>query len=435
MRNYRLIFGISFWCIALVGALMVPVFLSGNSWISSIPRVFRYVHSERQTVTVNFNRDLYVQYGDPVFLKTEYGFKRIGQVTSEQVNEFGIEVRTKSVKIILFGDAPPITHDCFVTLHDTPSSFEWAVNKLLPKQKREEIINELKLKFKEHQAEIIEGFTPIVQDTIFEMGKVLQEDLRNAIRDNREQLIKIGARYQESFVEKKLIPLVKKEIWPIIERRSTPVINRVGNEIWQKASLWRFGWRLAYDKFPLTNSNLLEQEWNRFVKNDAIPVIENHADEFYQLARSIMREISENTEVKQAGKEGIQQLLKDEEIKELITKTLWKILFENDRLNEVVKRNLSSERTVTLIRETSDKFEDKIREIGDELFGTFEQGIKKEFAAVLRKEILQRDQRWFELKYAGTADENRLEIATQIDGFFDPDASDRPEFVRYWNDK
>ena len=435
MKNYRLIFGICFWCLVGITAFLLPIVLSENSWIGSFGRIYRYVRAERQNVTVNFDRELFVRVGDPVYLKTEYGWKRIGQVVSDQVDNDGYEVRTESVTITLFGDAPPVTKDCYVTLHETPGSFEWAIKRLLPEEKRKTIIEDLKRKFEEHQTEIVNGFTPIIRDTVMEMGWVLQEDLRNAIRDNREKLASIGARYQESFVEKRLIPLVKKEIWPIVEARSRPLLDQVGSEIWQKASLWRFGWRLAYDKFPLTNSNLVQQEWNRFVKNDAMPVIENHADDFYQLARSIMREIAENQEVKAAGKEGLQQLLADEEVKTLISETLWKILFENERLNEVIKRNLSDEKTLKLVRDTTEKFEDKIREIGDDIFGTFERGITKEFAGVLRKEILRRDQRWFVLRYTKSDVEDRLELATEVEGFFLLDADDRPEFVRYRNDK
>ncbi len=116
--------------------MLLPVVLSENSWIGSFGRIYRYVGSERQEVTVKFDRDLYVRVGDPVYMKTEYGWKRIGQVISEQIDEVGDEVRTESVTIALFGDSPPVTKDCFVTLHETPGSFEWALKRLLPKEKR-----------------------------------------------------------------------------------------------------------------------------------------------------------------------------------------------------------------------------------------------------------------------------------------------------------
>lgn len=435
MKNFRLWFGTTFWCLVVALIVWLPILLPNNSWIGSFGRIARYVRAERQQVEVAFDRELYVQVGDPVYLKTEYGWKRIGQVVSEQVNEWGEPIWSESVTLALFGDAPPVTRDCYFTLHETPGTFEWALQRMFPPARRQEIIAELKAKFMDHQEEIVAGFVPVLQQTMDEVGQVLQEDLLRAIRENREQLATIGARYQETFVEKRLVPLVREVIWPIVEQRSRPLLNQVGNEIWQKASLWRFGWRLAYDQFPLTSSNLLQKEWERFVKQDALPVIESHSDEFYQLARSILREIAENPEVKLAGKEGLQQLLRDEEIKELTSRTLWQVLFENPRLNEVIRDSLSSEQTVQLLRDTSEKFEDKIREIGDRIFGTFDRGITREFAGVLRKEILRRDQRWLVLRYRDSEEDDRLEMTSRVDGFFVADASDRPEFVRYRNEE
>ncbi|MEE2641147.1 MAG: hypothetical protein VX768_11015 [Planctomycetota bacterium] len=441
MNRLRLYFGMAFWSIAILSIVLMPVFLSNNPWLKSIGRVREYVASERQSITIDFRNPCYVKQGDPIYIRTEYGWKRIGQVVSEHYNEEGYLLATDSASAVLFGDAPPITGDCYMTLHETPGNFEWALKKILPESKRKEIITELKDTFELHQREIIEGFTPVVMDTLKEIGKILQEDLKNSVTENREQLQKIAARYQEGFVDKRLVPLLREEIWPIIEARSQPVLDEVGSEIWQKASLWRFGWRLAYDKFPLTNSNLVQQEWNRFVQKDAMPVVESHADDFYRLATNILREIAENPQVKAAGKEGVQQLLNDSEIQSLIQETLWKILFENQRLNEVIRKNLSHERTIQVMRETSEKFEDKLREIGDNLFGTFEEGITPEFAGVLRAEILRRDKRWIVLRYrendSGPAPDPSLDPLDSIDtveGFYTSDVTDRPEFVRYRNE-
>jgi hypothetical protein len=437
MKHFRYYFGIVVWCAALVGSAVIPVALSDNNWVLSLGRVWSYLQNERQVVVVNFDQSIFVKEGDPVYLKTEFGWKRIGQVTSEQYTEDGFLQPVRSVTIAFFGDAPPLQSGdgCFVTLHETPGSFEWALKRLFPKSKRDRMLADLKLTFEQHQQEIIGGFTPIVMDLVREIGLVLQEDLRNALTSQRDKIVKIAARYQEGFVEKRLVPLLKEEIWPIVERRSQPILNQVGSEIWQRASIWRFGWRLAYDKFPLTSSNLVQQEWTRFVKTEAMPVVENHADDFFQLARNVMREIAANEEVKRAGKDGVDQLLKDQEIKSLISETLWEVLFENERLTKLIKENLESERTIDIVRSTSQKFEDEIRKIGDRIFGTFEGGITKEFAGVLRKEILRRDQRWLVLHFQKPTNPKGTEFTREIHGYFSPDTSDRPEFVRYRNDK
>jgi hypothetical protein len=83
------------------------------------------------------------------------------------------------------------------------------------------------------------------------------------------------------------------------------------------------------------------------------------------------------------------------------------------------------------IRSTSDKFEIKLREIGDQIFGTFEKGITREFAGILRNQILQRDQRWLILRYKDNSIkiENRFDLAIEIEGNFVRENDLIPEFV------
>lgn len=412
----------------ILTVLAAPILFSKNPWIRSLQGVSNYVQSPRQLVAVQFDRKLKLEGGDPIFVVTENGLKRIGQIVPAENNASNASQFNEIYQVVFYGDSPPITNDCFLTVHKSESSFGWAFQKLFPEARQQKVIAELKATF---DLEIVEKFSPIVLDTMRDVSKVLQQDLRDAFTQNREKLAAIAARYQEGFVEKRLIPLVKEEIWPIVESRSQPVLNDVGNEIWKRASLWRFGWRLAYDKIPLTDSNLVQKEWSRFVKKDAIPVLEEHSDEFYALAKDIMKEIAENSEVKRAGKEGVDQLLKDEEIKSLIKETLWKILFENERLKQVFQNNFSNERVLAAIQETSNKFEVKIREIGDETFGTFEEGITPEFAGILRNQILQRDHRWLILRYRNNAEDigNRFDLATEIDGTYLLENDYTPEFV------
>ena len=47
-----------------------------------------------------------------------------------------------------------------------------------------------------------------------------------------------------------LLPLVKSDVLPIVRQRAEPALREVGQELWQRVSLWRFGWRMAYDFLP-----------------------------------------------------------------------------------------------------------------------------------------------------------------------------------------
>ena len=433
LKKFRLYFGTMFWGSILLLVLLSPSLFPGNDWILSLKGVSGYLQSNRQHVAVQFPYPLYIKKGDPIYWITEENeMQRVGQISVGENANTITWAATDATEAVFFGDAPTITEDYFLVLHETPPSFEWAFDKLLPPAKRAEIIVELKETFQQIQFRHGEHVIPVVYETMREAVSVLQEDLRKAFLDRREAIAKIAARYQDGFVEKQLFPLIKNEIFPIVESRAKPVLNSVGNKIWQRASLWRFGWRLAYDNLPLTGSNLLQQEWSRFVANEAMPVIESYSDEFYQLSKDILQEIAGNSAVKQAGKDAMKQLLDDREILDLLSATLREVLVDNDRLKVVVKKSLENAEIQSMITEASDRFEDKLREIGDRIFGTFEDGITREFAGVLRKEILRRDQRWFVLKYRGPS-RGGLQSpipAQKIEGVFEDVYDRRPDFVR-----
>ena len=61
--------------------------------------------------------------------------------------------------------------------------------------------------------------------------------------------------------------------------------------------IWRFGWRAAYDRSPLPRRDLVQQEWDRFVEQDAIPVFDQHMDEIVAAVQQTIAEIAANQAV------------------------------------------------------------------------------------------------------------------------------------------
>ena len=106
------------------------------------------------------------------------------------------------------------------------------------------------------------------------------------------QLREIGDRLQADLVEKEIIPLVQDEIWPIVDEESRPLAAKVGQEIWNEVSVFRFGWRYLYDKTPLPDRKLTEKEFNRFVDQKAIPILEAHIGDFVELQKTLLKRVS-----------------------------------------------------------------------------------------------------------------------------------------------
>jgi hypothetical protein len=90
-------------------------------------------------------------------------------------------------------------------------------------------------------------------------------------------------------------------------------------------------------------------------------------------------------------------------------------IVDNPRLHEVWRNVWSSEQARRALAVTGDHFEPVVRQIGDDLFGTQEEGINPDFARVLRNQILGKDRRWIIAKPSANRSEGTRLIVKPAD--------------------
>ena len=169
----------------------------------------------------------------------------------------------------------------------------------------------------------------------------------------------------------------------------------MGEELWQKVSVWRFGWRLIYDVSPLPEKKLTDQEWNRFFDHDAMPILEKHSEDFAGVITEVIRDTAANQHVQEVSRKSLAMMAEDPQLRALLRSLLREVIVDNPRFRETVDRQLNSPETRRALDVTSARLEPAMRRIGDMIFGTQNAGITPEFAQVLRSEILDKDHRWF----------------------------------------
>jgi hypothetical protein len=172
------------------------------------------------------------------------------------------------------------------------------------------------------------------------------------------------------------------------------VAESIGRELWDRASLWRFGWRAAYDKSPLPSRNLVQQEWDRFVEQEAVPVFDQHMEEIVDAVQRTLADVSSDTEVRQEIGDALGLIMEDPATIDLFRKILRESIVDNPKLHQVWRDVWGSEQARSALQTAGDRMEPVVRQIGDDLFGTREQGINPDFARVLRNQILGKDRRW-----------------------------------------
>ena len=323
----------------------------------------------------------------PVFVKQKNEWKQSGLVLESSDPE-----GTKSL-IRWYGDEAIASEYDFVAYRSSGQLSE-VVSTLLPEEKRKQITNRLNNTFQLYGQEFVDDLIPLIQQTLNQAVPQIEKGFRESIARNEREIDEMLNRWNTQYFEPELIPLAKEELLPIVRLHAQPVAESIGRELWDRASLWRFGWRAAYDKVPLPKRNLVQQEWDRFVEDDALPVFESHTDEMVTAIQRTLSDITTSQTIRDQVGDGITRLAKDKETRNLIQKLIRESIIENEALRVALSDVWSSDRAEEWFEKNSRRLEPVIRQIGEDLFGSETEGINPDFARVLRNQILGKDRNW-----------------------------------------
>jgi hypothetical protein len=265
---------------------------------------------------------------------------------------------------------------------------------MLPAAKREKIRERLEQAFRAHGDEMMSSLVPIVQQSLQRSLPVIEEEFRKSTARHRGEIDELVERWNDKLIDQRLVPLARREVIPIVRRHGQPIAEEIGRELWDRAPLWRFGWRAAYDRSPLPERNLVQEEWERFVDQEAIPVFEQHMDEIVEAIQQTIADIAANRAVTNELGEVAKSLLGDPQAVRILRDVLKESIVDNAQLRTVWRDVWSSDQARRALDVAGDRLEPVIRQIGDDLFGNEAQGINPDFARVLRNQILGKDRRW-----------------------------------------
>jgi hypothetical protein len=339
-----------------------------------------------------------VAIGDPVFVAEGSELRQVGEVCALIQDNIILPARhAKAIgaEIQLFPTAPACGANAELTYFTIPDSLAWVVQTLLTPERKAIISQEIRTAYEDYRDELLASLRPMVQGTLRDSLVVIEQDLPRAIERRGAEIQALGTKYEREIVNRQLLPLAQREIWPIVQRHSEPVVNRIGIELWERVSLWRFAWRAAYDRSPLPDRHLLEQEWRRFVRHEAMPILSQHTSEMIEVVRAVIQDVARNEAVQAGVRRSLSQVASDPEFQQLVWEVFEEVIVANPRVREVIEQQWSGPQAQEAFELASDRLEPAVRRIADLVFGSFERGITPEFAQVLRTQILAKDQRWF----------------------------------------
>ena len=228
MRPLRIFLGIIIW----IGLLIAGVRLAdrkfaeqGHSREDVQQDVFELVTTQKRYVEIEAVRPVRFVVGDPVFGPSGDEMVQVGEVAAvfspdEIQDGFVNAAVTTRAQIVLYDDAGVL--DPVLTHYTSPDSLAATIATLLPKSRRDEIANEIRTAVIENREEVVAVLKPLVEQSVRDSVKVVEEELRLAIRRHRSDLTKLGAKYQRDLVSREVVPLVREELLPIVRKHAEP---------------------------------------------------------------------------------------------------------------------------------------------------------------------------------------------------------------------
>jgi hypothetical protein len=167
----------------------------------------------------------------------------------------------------------------------------------------------------------------------------------------------------------------------------------MAGEIWQRVSVWRLGWRYLADKIGVGGDSL-EKEWNRFVAEDALPIIESRMTELADVASSVLSEASADPRVQEMLRISLDRLVQDPAMQSLMGEVARESLLDNQAVAEAMSRGFERPAVQRAIQDVLAQWEPVAVGVVQKIWSDRSGNISPELARVLRSHVLGKDRRW-----------------------------------------
>lgn len=390
--NDRKVIGVAFWLILISIAVVWTV------RHRSMASLLQAALASRPVEIAMIDPTGWVRVNDVVFGPEEQGdvggqndWREIGFVSF--VEQASTLARPSKIVVTLF-EPRRLSGQSQFRVHRSSGRMDEIMATLIPPDRRQVLQQRLSEAMNAHLAEVADALLPLVLQSLQASVPVIEEGIVESVARHRDELESLAARYKADLVQDRLVPLVRVEVIPIVRRHGQAPAEEIGREIWNKASLWRFGWRAIYDKSPLPERELLQEEWRRFVEQEVVPTVENHLDEIVVAVELMMRDLIANERLRDEMVGLAGAIVDDSEARQLFRVILSEAVLDNAELKQVWTNLWSSPDAKRRVRLAGQRIEPILRQIGDEIMGTREGGIEPGFARVLRNQILGKDRSW-----------------------------------------
>lgn len=411
-RLVRIVVGIALWCsVVLWASLLLTERRGGDT--TTLHDLSDFFITQDVTFDVELTRRQFLELGDSVYVQpvdraADSEPVLVGEVAS-LVGDDG-EVRaefyglTRRARLRIFDwHSATLYADASARLILVPDAIVWVVDTLLTSENLSRLAKEWNDTMLRHREEIFRLTTPIVRDVIHDVERTVDEALEPFMARHRREIQRLSNDLQEDLTSEEVSALFEKHVLPVAEKQFRPILVEIGDEIWGRLPLWSFSWRIAYQSLPLTSNDYVKERWREFAENEVRPLVLTHLEKFVAATREVARQALSKDDVKQHARSMFSKLTAHPEFQKLAQTFLKEVFLDDPRFHQRMIARVRSEQFQQALAAASVHVEPMLRRMADIVFGSRQEGITREFARVLRAQILRRDRRRFVLSPGSSA--------------------------------
>lgn len=261
--------------------------------------------------------------GDTVFLATDNGLRRVGEVGS---------VRDDTVTLSIdqgYGDLAGTQATCW----QTPLSAEETVSALLPPEIQEQAAAHIAQAWRDRGDELTEIWKPIAADLAVAYIKMIGAELGSAVQNHSEDIQAISKKHMSHFGED--WPLIQQRLRPILQEHLTPTLSRLAGEALADAPKTQIAWNIIRGHHAAAYELMLDWlgEWMADMPEDDHRELHDALRETWDAAR-------QDKELGTRLGEILRRLHDDKQIHRLLADIYRETMTENSRTADFLRERL-----------------------------------------------------------------------------------------------
>jgi hypothetical protein len=284
-----------------------------------------------------------------------------------------------------------------------PSSAAWVARTLLPPARQEKIASMARDFLAEQGTAIRDALWPEVEAGLLDVLAHLEREVPVVLEQQSPRWNALLVRHRDGVVRLRLQPVLQEVVLALARDRFRPLLDRVGEDLWRALPVWSLGWRYVWQSVPFTSEEQVKARFEKYLHEDAAPILAKHAPEAARIAKGVVRETLQDPRVREALSLVLRTIAADPELAALTKDLVDRLLLENEELATVLERRWNGGLKQAVAREAG-RLEPLVRKAVDAIvLDDAKTGINPRLSRVLRSRVLMKDGRWV-LLTAGTGE-------------------------------